>query len=110
MRKIIAFAAVLCLCVSCLISSVDTCHNEQSRNQLTLKSLITKSSDNASMPDSLQMKKLIQSDEDNLMMSRIIFKDSAYILAISRSSANNVGVSDEMYDKYVEYVLTLNGQ
>ena len=41
-------------------------------------------------------------------MSRIIFKDSVYILAIKRQDAIFLGVSEETYDRYMEYVEKLN--
>lgn len=59
--------------------------------------------------DSLFMMNKIQKDVDHLMMNRIIFKDSVYVLAIRREDAIFLGVSEETYDRYVEYVEGLNG-
>ena len=59
--------------------------------------------------DSLFMMNKIQKDLDHLMMNRIIFKDSVYVLAIRREDAIFLGVSEETYDRYVEYVEGLNG-
>ena len=42
------------------------------------------------------------------MINRVIFKDSVYVLGISRNSAYDIGVSKELYDKYLEYVDELN--
>ncbi len=110
MRGIIVLIATLGLVVSCTRSTVDDDYQEQNGDRMTLRSLITKSSGTTTQYDSLEKRKLIQNDEDNLMMSRIVYKDSIYVLAISRSSAKNVGVSEEMYDKYLEYVSILNSQ
>lgn len=72
--------------------------------------LLTKSGMERSVQgDSLFMMNKIQKDVDHLMMNRIIFKDSVYVLAIRREDAIFLGVSEETYDRYVEYVEGLNG-
>lgn len=72
--------------------------------------LLTKSGMERSVQgDSLFMMNKIQKDLDHLMMNRIIFKDSVYVLAIRREDAIFLGVSEETYDRYVEYVEGLNG-
>lgn len=58
--------------------------------------------------DSLTMLSRQQSDVDNLMMGRVIFKDSVYTLAIKREDAIFLGVSEKTYDRYQEYVEQLN--
>lgn len=58
--------------------------------------------------DSLTMMSRQQSDVDNLMMGRVVFKDSIYTLAIKREDAIFLGVSEEIYDKYQKYVEELN--
>lgn len=58
--------------------------------------------------DSLTMMSRSQSDIDNLMMSRIALRDSTYVLSINHEAANYLGVSDEVYDRYLDYVDNLN--
>lgn len=58
--------------------------------------------------DSLTMMSRQQSDVDNLMMGRVVFKDGIYTLAIKREDAIFLGVSEEIYDKYQKYVEELN--
>lgn len=72
----------------------------------TLEDLITRS--NGEQPDSLTMMNIIQADVDNLMINRVTFRDGEYILTIKREDALFLGVSEEVYDDYVEYVATLN--
>lgn len=50
------------------------------------------------------------SDVDNLMMGRVIQQDSIFILAIKREDALFLGVSADIYDKYIDYVDRLNEQ
>ena len=54
------------------------------------------------------MLNLMQSDIDNLMINRVTFRDGAYVLTIKREDALFLGVSEEVYDSYVEYVDKLN--
>lgn len=50
------------------------------------------------------------SDVDNLMMGRVIQQGSIFILAIKREDALFLGVSADIYDKYIDYVDRLNEQ
>lgn len=60
--------------------------------------------------DSLIIMSKLQSDVDNLMMGRVIFKDSVFILSIKKKDANFLGVSEDVYDRYLDYVDKLNEQ
>ena len=42
------------------------------------------------------------------MMNRIIYRDSVYTLSIKRQDAIFLGIPEDTYDKYVDYVNTLN--
>lgn len=44
------------------------------------------------------------------MMGRVIFKDSVFILSIKKEDANFLGVSEDVYDRYLDYVDKLNEQ
>lgn len=50
----------------------------------------------------------LQSDVDNLMMGRVFKKDSLYVLAIKKDDALSLGVSEDVYDKYLDYIDRLN--
>jgi hypothetical protein len=54
------------------------------------------------------IKSRLQADLDNLMMGRIIYVDSMYVLAIKKEDALFLGVTDEIYDSYLGYVERLN--
>ena len=99
-------AVMFLLSVSCTRNILETPSSSIENTPLTLTSLITKSS--ISQVDSLKLEQHLQKDEDNLMVNRIVYKDSVYVLTISRKSACNVGVSEETYNKYLEYVENLN--
>lgn len=72
-----------------------------------LRAILTKS-DSGIQEDSLTMMSKIQKDLDHLMMSRIIFKDSTFILGIKRQDAIFLGIPEEMFNSYIEYVARLN--
>lgn len=103
-----AIALSLSLCYGCYRDNVNehasVVDDSSSR---TLESLITRSS-GYNETDSLTIMSHQQSDLDNFMMGRIIFKDNKYELCLKREDANFFGVSNEMYDEYVAYVERLN--
>ena len=100
---------LLFLCCSCFENAVDSGHREEQDHPTTLQSLLTKS---AAMPqeDSITIMSKLQSDVDNLMMGRVVQQDSVFVLAIKREAALFLGVSDEVYDRYLDYVDCLNEQ
>ena len=58
--------------------------------------------------DSLAIMSKLQSDVDYLMMSRVLQKDGVFVLAIKREDALFFGISEAVYDHYVDYVNQLN--
>lgn len=107
MKKLYAVAAIVLL---------SACVNEQLEEKSLpdgtseIKAIATKADGNqyVNPADSLFGKSIIQSDFDNLMISRIITKDGVYVLSIKKEAASFLGVPDEMYDFYSEYVNSLN--
>ncbi len=78
---------------------------------LTLKSLlapVTRSA--AESVDSAYVRSQVQSDKDIFMLNRVIFKDSTYILTLKEEDAAFLGISRELYGRYVDYVNRLNEQ
>lgn len=59
--------------------------------------------------DTLLSMSRVQSDVNNLMMGRIVVIDSVFVLSLKKEDALFLGVSEEIYDKYLEYVERLNG-
>lgn len=59
--------------------------------------------------DTLLSMNRVQSDVNNLMMGRIVVIDSVFVLSLKKEDALFLGVSEEIYDKYLEYVERLNG-
>lgn len=96
------------LCYGCIRDNVDN-NVEQSKESTTssLSSVITRSSDEI-IVDSLVVMRIQQSDHDNLMMSRILFKNNKYELCIKREDAIYFGIDNDLYDEYVSYVERLN--
>ena len=62
----------------------------------------------AVLEDSLAVMSKLQSDVDYLMMSRVLQKDGVFVLAIKREDALFFGISEAVYDHYVDYVNQLN--
>lgn len=58
--------------------------------------------------DSLTIKYMMQSNSELMISDRIIYKNSAYVLDLSLEEANQLSISDEMYQKYVEIVSNMN--
>lgn len=58
--------------------------------------------------DTLLSMSRVQSDVNNLMMGRIVVIDSVFVLSLKEEDALFLGVSEEIYDKYLEYVERLN--
>lgn len=83
------------------IQEVESSKGNNSRLATTRSTVITRE-------DSLKMISDIQGDVDNLMLSRVIKKDDLYILSIKREDAIFLGVDNETYDRYLDYVERLN--
>lgn len=108
MKRIIILSFLAVACLSCSRNVLEVTDKTVDGQPLSLKSIATKSSASMYSLDSLQLELLLQTDADNLMINRIVFKDSLYVLSISRESAYDVGVTQETYDKYLEYIEQLN--
>lgn len=93
---------------SCLStpSELDNLETKQTNNQ-GKRANSTRST--ASNPDdSLTMMSNIQGDFNNLILSRIIKTNDTYVLSLKREDAVFLGVPEELYDSYVDYVEKLN--
>lgn len=102
----VVFVAVFFL-GACIQDDVDSrAIDEHEKKNKRLEDIITRS--NIEQPDSLTMLNIMQSDIDNLMINRVTFRDGAYVLTIKREDALFLGVSEEVYDNYVDYVDKLN--
>lgn len=108
MKKVLCFLFLVIVNSSCIENAIDANHNKENE-PFTLESLFTRSA-GTEQDDSLTMKHKLQSDVDNLMMNRVLFKDSVYVLAIKRNDAVFLGVPEDVYDWYVEYVAEMNEQ
>ena len=102
------FMTVLLACISCVDNPLDSKQENHSKKDTSLGSILTKSGTIYPQEDSLTMMNKIQKDVDYLMMNRVILKDSVFILGIKRQDALFLGVSEDVYDRYVEYVARLN--
>lgn len=94
--------------VSCSRNILEGVSPEASTEVCDIESHLTKSGAPSCQMDSLELAVFFQTDKDHIMINRVIFKDSVYVLGISRSSAYDIGISKDLYDKYLEYVDELN--
>lgn len=101
------YLVLLILSYSCVDHSMDPQYLDEQKKTGGLRSLITKSP-STPQEDSLTIMSKLQSDVDNLMMGRVIKKDSLFVLAIKREDALFLGVSEDVYDKYLDYIDRLN--
>ena len=95
------------LCVSCINNPLDSKHEDHNKHDSPLRTLLTKTS-STFQEDTLTMMSKTQKDVDYLMMNRVIFKDSIFVLSIKRQDAIFLGVPEDVYERYAEYVLKLN--
>lgn len=100
---------LLFFCSSCIQNTVDAQFDDEQEKPRTLRSLMTKSG-TVPQEDSLTMMSKLQSDVDNLMMGRVIMKDGIFVLTLKREDALFLGVSEDVYDRYLDYVDRLNEQ
>lgn len=107
MKRYLFVQFLMFLLCSCAENQIDSQSVADQDKPMTLRSLVTKSS---MMPpeDSLAIISKLQSDMDNLMMGRVIRKDSIFVLAIKKEDALFLGVSEEIYDAYLDYIDRLN--
>lgn len=108
MKLNFAILLMLVMCCACINNPLDSKQEDHIKEKNPLRAILTKSGSVSEPEDSLVKMSKLQKDVDHLMMNRIIFKDSIYILAIRRQDAVFLGVSEETYDRYVEYVIKLN--
>ena len=108
--KRLTILALLCAAASCAIQEQPA--NEMSPEApLTLKSLLSPSTrSSAGDADSAFVRSCIQSDKDLFMLNRVVFRDSVYVLSLKEDDALFLGISREMYGRYVDYVNALNEQ
>ncbi|MBE6201801.1 MAG: hypothetical protein E7134_06425 [Rikenellaceae bacterium] len=107
--KTLTIFLIMLLMTSCLNSTLDTPIVERSEGNRTLHSLTTRSV--PTIPDdSISIKSKQQSDLDLFMLSRIVQKDGNYVLAIKRQDALFLGVSESMYDFYLNLATEYNNQ
>ena len=109
MKKLLSIFAVIAMLNSCVSDPIEEDRNlSDNRSQReSLESILTRSATEEPV-DSITMISRSQSDVDNLMMSRIVLRDSIYVLSINREAASYLGVSQEVYDKYLDYIEELN--
>ena len=102
---------LLLLSISCYVvpQEIDAMKKCQESEGRLCKSATTRSA-YVIADDSLTMICNVQGDLNNLMLGRIIKQDEVYVLSIKREDAIFLGVSNELYDIYVDYVGRLNNR
>lgn len=109
MRRLL-FLFTLCFnLLSCVENPIDSQINEQEQAPShSMRSLMMTKSAGVFPEDTLVIMSKMQSNINTLMMSRVVWNDSMYVLAIKREDAIFLGVSEYIYNKYIEYVEGLN--
>lgn len=102
--------SLLFLCTACIENVIDSRGREEQNEPQSLYSLIGGTKTPDTQEDSLTMVSRTQSNVDNLMMGRVVRKDSMFVLSIKREDAVFLGVPNEVYDEYLDYVMKLNEQ
>lgn len=51
-----------------------------------------------------------QSDFENMLMDQVVYRDSVYILNMSRDEARDLTIPDSLYNVYTNLVEKLNGK
>lgn len=111
MKKISIFA-LLCIAMSCTLQEHSPTEPSSEDVPLTLKSVLAPTTRSAAGEtlDSAYARSRIQSDKDIFMLNRVVFKNGVYILALKESDAAFLGISSDIYGRYVDYVNNLNEQ
>ncbi len=111
MKKISIFA-LLCIAMSCTFQEHSPTEPSSEDVPLTLKSVLAPTTRSAvgETLDSAYVRSRIQSDKDIFMLNRVVFKNGVYILALKESDAAFLGISSDIYGRYVDYVNNLNEQ
>ena len=86
------------LCISCINNPLDSKFEDNLKKSNPLKSIATKSH-TLEHGDSLIIMNKIQKDVNHLMMNRIIYKDSVFILGIKRE--DTIAIGDSMNDYHM---------
>ena len=107
MKRLCMTLIGLVVLYSCINNSLDSKQEDLENKDSPLRTLLTKSTP-AQQEDSLVVMSRLQKDVNHLMMNRIIFRDSVYVLAIKKHEALFLDVPEDVYDHYVEYVYSLN--
>lgn len=107
-NKHFCFSLLLILFVVCIVPS---CMKEirephkTDKNQVVPK--VTKASSDICIDDSLLILSRYQSDHDVIMLNNIIMEENGKLrLIISQSEAESIGISNEVFKKYYDYVYT----
>lgn len=57
-----------------------------------------------------EYRNMIQSDVENMLVDQIFYKDSTYILNLTRDEAAELNISDSIYSVYEELIQELNNK
>ena len=108
MRYLIIIGSILLLSACQESNFKSTCPSHIEEKLVSRQTLITKTHSDSLRIDSLKLLNIYQSDVNNLMMNHIIFKDGRFTLTLSERDINTLGISIDIYMKYLEYVDELN--
>lgn len=108
MKSLLPYIVLCPLLVSCVENIVDTQYEDVEQTQKRLCNILMTKSPDIIQEDTLKAMSRHQSDVNTLMMGRVVWRDSVFVLSIKREDALFLGVSEDIYNKYLKYVKGLN--
>lgn len=87
-----------------------SCHDSDVIENQSNVSEITPDASSQVNPTSDEDTYRAQSDFENMLVDQIIYRDSVYILNMSKEEAIDLTIPDSLYVHYIKLVENLNGQ
>lgn len=103
--------SIFTLIFSIILCSVNSCKDETIVDEgLNSSEGMTRSSMGSIDILSDEYRNMIQSDVENMLVDQIFYKDSTYILNLTRDEAAELNISDSIYSVYEELIQELNSK
>lgn len=108
MKKLITVMGLIFVLVSCATELEVVNDQPETKNQHKKTATSTKS--NSPVFDAFKAESAIQQNRDLMMLSTIVQIDGRYTLFLTKEEAGILGVSEAMYDKYLNIVEDMNNR
>ena len=107
MKQIIAIMGLVFVLVSCA-TELEVVNEQPNTSNEQIKAAVTKGASPGF--DAFKAESAIQQNRDLMMLSTIVQIDGRYTLFLTREEAEIMGVSEAMYDKYLNIVEDMNNR